>query len=227
MQISMNRLTVCALVFMLAGCGDGWEAKRTDTLFPYGNQRTAGSGVAYVLAKMLPSKDITPADQIFSDALVKVQPQAGGANVISQQVGASEPAAVEKGPEQVVTEKAITSEGAAHYTNPPDQPVQSVVPNKVQPAVESPAAQESVSKPPLSWDEGAWHDKDARIQEESNKRALAALRNDLAESASSEAVFISEKEIVVPKRDVLRPEIRGQVRLDEIYNGVYGNMRTL
>lgn len=44
--------------FALAACGEGYEAVKTDTLFPYGNQRTAGSGVAYVLAKMMPKKDL-------------------------------------------------------------------------------------------------------------------------------------------------------------------------
>ncbi len=45
-------------VLTLTGCGDGYEMIKTDTMFPYGNQRTAGSGVAYVLAKMLPKKEL-------------------------------------------------------------------------------------------------------------------------------------------------------------------------
>lgn len=45
-------------VFLLAGCGDGYEFVKTNTMFPYGNQRTAGSGVAYVLAKMMPVKEL-------------------------------------------------------------------------------------------------------------------------------------------------------------------------
>lgn len=55
------RLLILASPFMLAACGDGWEMVRTDA-FPYGNQRTAGTGVAYVLAKMMPEKElvITP-----------------------------------------------------------------------------------------------------------------------------------------------------------------------
>lgn len=42
---------------LLAACGDGYEPVRT-TAFPYGNQRTAGTGVAYVLAKMMPEKEL-------------------------------------------------------------------------------------------------------------------------------------------------------------------------
>ncbi len=52
---------VCLAVFIsplfLAACGQGWEPVRTDA-FPYGNKRTAGTGVAYVRAKMLPQKEL-------------------------------------------------------------------------------------------------------------------------------------------------------------------------
>jgi hypothetical protein len=52
------RYLILAAPLFLAACGDGWEMVRTDTMFPYGNQRTAGTGVAYVLAKMMPKKDL-------------------------------------------------------------------------------------------------------------------------------------------------------------------------
>ena len=44
--------------FMLTGCGEGWEQVRTDSYVPYGNSRTAGTGIAYVRAKMLPKKEL-------------------------------------------------------------------------------------------------------------------------------------------------------------------------
>lgn len=47
-----------AVPFALTACGEGWEKQLTDSYFPYGNQRTAGSGVAYVVAKMMPSKEL-------------------------------------------------------------------------------------------------------------------------------------------------------------------------
>ena len=43
---------------MLAACGDGWEMVRVDDVVPYGNTRTAGTGVAYVRAKMMPEKEL-------------------------------------------------------------------------------------------------------------------------------------------------------------------------
>jgi hypothetical protein len=45
---------------LLASCdGEGWEMQLTNTAFPYGNQRTAGSGVMYVRAKLLPEKTLS------------------------------------------------------------------------------------------------------------------------------------------------------------------------
>jgi hypothetical protein len=55
----MNTLRAFLLVtpLVLAGCGEGYELVRTSA-FPYNNERTAGTGVAYVLAKMAPEKEL-------------------------------------------------------------------------------------------------------------------------------------------------------------------------
>lgn len=42
----------------LMGCGEGWEAQKVDNVAPYSTSRTAGSGVAYVRAKMMPEKEL-------------------------------------------------------------------------------------------------------------------------------------------------------------------------
>ena len=50
-------LTLTLLPLALTACGgEGWEMRKTTTTFPYGNQRTAGSGVEYVRASMMPAK---------------------------------------------------------------------------------------------------------------------------------------------------------------------------
>ena len=57
----MKKLVHCVsfcLLLSLTACGEGWEKQLTNTAFPYGNARTAGSGIAYVRAKMLPEKDV-------------------------------------------------------------------------------------------------------------------------------------------------------------------------
>lgn len=96
MNQNFVRVFTISSALLLASCGDGWEFQKTDSHFPYGNQRTAGSGVAYVLAKMMPEKDlkiepvvvvepevtpepvvkveqptIQPADSIFEDVQTK------------------------------------------------------------------------------------------------------------------------------------------------------------
>lgn len=50
-------LSLLVAPLFVAAC-DGYEPVLTDEYFPYGNQRTAGSGVAYVLAKMMPEKEL-------------------------------------------------------------------------------------------------------------------------------------------------------------------------
>ncbi|MFK7839701.1 MAG: hypothetical protein AB8B83_05165 [Bdellovibrionales bacterium] len=58
MSVKRAVLLSASSVFFLTGCGDGYEVIKTNTMFPYGNERTAGSGVAYVLAKMMPEKEL-------------------------------------------------------------------------------------------------------------------------------------------------------------------------
>ena len=55
MKNAARTFLLASPLLLLWAC-DGYELVRTDTMFPYGNQRTAGSGYAYVLAKMLPPK---------------------------------------------------------------------------------------------------------------------------------------------------------------------------
>jgi hypothetical protein len=63
------RRLLLALPLLLGAC-DCYELVKVDS-FPYGNQRTAGSGYAYVLAKMMPVKD-TP---ILKAVTPRSQPQ--------------------------------------------------------------------------------------------------------------------------------------------------------
>ncbi|MBN8522077.1 MAG: hypothetical protein J0L77_09310 [Alphaproteobacteria bacterium] len=60
-------LATCALT--LTGCGEGWEAKRYEG-FPYMNERTAGPGIEYVRARLLPEKGpiLVPVKETVQDA---------------------------------------------------------------------------------------------------------------------------------------------------------------
>ncbi len=66
MSKSILRLAALfAPLLLLSACGEGWEAQKTTTAFPYG-QRTAGSGVVYVRAQLLPKKELK-LEQITSE----------------------------------------------------------------------------------------------------------------------------------------------------------------
>ncbi len=58
MNQSFLRMLILAAPLALTACGEGWEAQRTTEYTPYGNDRTAGSGVVYVRAQMLPKKEL-------------------------------------------------------------------------------------------------------------------------------------------------------------------------
>lgn len=58
MSRSFLRVSMLTLPLFLAACGEGWEAQKTTQYLPYGNERTAGSGVVYVRAQLLPEKDL-------------------------------------------------------------------------------------------------------------------------------------------------------------------------
>lgn len=57
MRVTALRFAVLCSATLLVGCGEGYVFERTDS-FPYNNERTAGTGVAYVLAKMSPKKEL-------------------------------------------------------------------------------------------------------------------------------------------------------------------------
>ncbi len=57
-------LSFLSVPFMLTACGDGYDMSRIEGVVPYVLERTAGTGVAYVRAKMMPEKQlvIAPAE---------------------------------------------------------------------------------------------------------------------------------------------------------------------
>ncbi len=74
MSLRSLRFVVLAAPFLLAACGEGYDLIRTDGMFPYGNNRTAGSGVAYVLAKMMPERELNLKPAESSSSSPKVEP---------------------------------------------------------------------------------------------------------------------------------------------------------
>ncbi len=58
LRFNKKTLALFSLPLLLGACGEGYEMQLTNTHFPYGNERTAGSGVIYVRAKMMPEKSL-------------------------------------------------------------------------------------------------------------------------------------------------------------------------
>lgn len=79
MTLRARILMILAAPLILASCGEdsGWEMQLTNTVFPYGNQRTAGSGVMYVRAKLLPEKTLS-LEKVERDMTPTPAPQATG-----------------------------------------------------------------------------------------------------------------------------------------------------
>lgn len=55
-RIHRSFLILAAAMPLLAACGEGWVMQPIRDYAPYGEGRTAGSGVAYVRAYLLPEK---------------------------------------------------------------------------------------------------------------------------------------------------------------------------
>ncbi len=67
----MRLAIISAPLLLLTACGENWEMQRTDQILPYGNQRTAGTGIAYMRAKMLPEKELKA--DIISEDTIKIE----------------------------------------------------------------------------------------------------------------------------------------------------------
>lgn len=57
MAMRSMTLALLAAPILLTACGD-YDVIRVSDVHPYGNKRTAGSNVVYVLAKLLPEKEL-------------------------------------------------------------------------------------------------------------------------------------------------------------------------
>ncbi len=59
MSSSLSKLFfLIPLCAAITACGPEWEPVKVTDIVPYGNSRTAGSGVMYVRANMLKEKDV-------------------------------------------------------------------------------------------------------------------------------------------------------------------------
>lgn len=190
MRLLLGKLSLLFVALTLSGCGDGWEAHLTKTEFPYGNQRTAGSGVVYVRANMMPQKEL------------KVSHEMSGEKVFSDSLGKTKP--VEKKSTPAVPVSSADDE-ADDMSSASDVQKMDADLNAGRLAMVVPAA--------------GGDDETLVVANALSNDDLNAGIDDA--DLSRETVYMAQKAIVAPKRDILTTAERGQLSLDEIYNGVY------
>ncbi|MFP4098507.1 MAG: hypothetical protein ACLFU1_06945 [Alphaproteobacteria bacterium] len=106
MSKSLLRLAILSTPLVLTACGEGWEAQRTDSYMPYGNSRTAGTGVAYVRAKLLPQKKLV-VEPVMSEVEAQPEPEVEMAEVVEPEMQAEPVAELEAVPEPVLEAEEI------------------------------------------------------------------------------------------------------------------------
>ena len=67
MSKSLLRLALLCAPLALTACGEGWEMQKVTNYGTYGDDRTAGTGVAYVRARMLPKKELLVAEPVMEE----------------------------------------------------------------------------------------------------------------------------------------------------------------
>lgn len=78
MPLSIFKKLLLCSPLLLAACGEGYEMQRVSGIVPYTPERTAGTGVAYVRAKMLPEKALVVEEKAAekpAEAPVEKQPE--------------------------------------------------------------------------------------------------------------------------------------------------------
>lgn len=79
MSKALLRLAILSAPLVLTACGEGWEVSRTSDYGTYEMDRTAGTGVAYVRAKMLPEKEI-----VVEPMMEEISPEAQAPEPVMQ-----------------------------------------------------------------------------------------------------------------------------------------------
>ncbi len=237
MSKSLLRLAIFSAPLLLTACGEGWEAQRTSEYFPYGNQRTAGSGVVYVRTKMLPKKELVvePAMDKVEEEPSTVEPVLEAEEIFSDAQRKGAPPA--KKTEAVVTEeKQSNNTGSAVIEE--DKHASIIMPESAEVIEQASVEQASVEEASVvSAVEPASGFEEITAEEyisQAPKRIIAKkvevikVSNNQPDSYGFEGeemveVFENEviqpqKEIIVPKKDKAVFLSVGEEALNEIYN---------
>lgn len=221
MRTSVIRIAVLCAPLLLAACGEGWEAQKTTDYFPYGDKRTAGSGVVYVRTKMMPEKElkVEPVVEVAPPAPVEEPKPALKADKIftdAQTKGGSALPAVEK------TEPVV--EGEAKDSSALPEVTEDAVPDKSSSLLrfEHPQAAESEEHASSAAAATAAPTVTAMpqdVQPQAGAEPFDEYKNAVAEPVR--AIAMPDAEIVSPKRDFMMLSSEGKRSLSEIYDDTF------
>ncbi len=218
------RLVVFAAPLLLTACGEGWEAQRSDSYFPYGNQRTAGSGVVYVRAKMLPEKKLVvepvanevkedsitvepvlEAEEIFSDAQRKGSAPVKKDDLVSKEEKHGDASSVDKKKEEHANAIITKVGGAMETTVSEVEPASGVVDTSAEDYI-SMAPKRIIAK------------KVEVIKSPDIQKGSYEFEGEEMVEVFENEVIQPQKEIVVPKKDKVTFLSLGEEALNEIYS---------
>lgn len=237
------RFMVFCAPLLLVSCGEGWEAQRVDNVVPYGS-RTAGSGVAYVRAKMLPEKDLK-VDPMTTDVELPVPPVLDAETIfIDAQTKGSAPAKPIKNKveteEHSLNNKAISEKLASMNSD-----VEAVLSDVENAEISVSSNKQAINSAELSAEEfinqqpKTMNDEPNKVLKKVSHDELDMAKSvDVAGVAPSSGTDISEgnvievyenkvvkpaKEIISPKNDYHQVKPNGQHDLDDIYNDPFAD----
>lgn len=241
MPVSKRRaFAVAGFSLLLAGCGDGWETVKYSDKVPYTMERTAGDGVMYVRAKMMPEKELKLADDLEKELsgsktkgygapktrapesgasaadVQKTEPHAGSEEFssITPEAGAADDASGGMTSEQLMTQQLLQGDQGSQYA-PSPLPSSRITASAIEPAAGT--EDSSGMSSPARTNEGF-------PLEPPPVRSVEAVENFSEEGIEEDTSsgFISEKQIVVPKTEMYKPITEGERQLNEIYDdGAY------
>ena len=228
MRKALLRLMMVCAPFMLSACGEGWEVQRTDQVFPYGNQRTAGTGVVYVRAKMMPEKELKlepvaeepPMEEPVAEAPKEEPAPVLDAEEIFEEVQT-------KGGKTIKVKKQMPAEdhsSAAPMSEPEEDhsaaEVDSIdaeqMASEETEAGDEMSAEDYISHAPKTIEAPSVEVIDAQPTSVVISREAHDMGDEVIETYENN-VEQAAKEIVLPKKDVVTSEMKGKIHLDEIY----------
>lgn len=252
MPVSKRRaFAVAGFSLLLAGCGEGWETVKYSDKVPYTMERTAGDGVMYVRAKLMPEKELKLADDLEKQLSGSKTKGYGAPKTRPAEANAAAP---EAGASAAEVQKTEPHAGAA--SDAAGQGFSEVSPEAGSDALQhgdegsGMTSEQIMMQQLLESEEGAQlapsplpSNRITASASATEAGVASSMGNPTAanegfplepppvrtlEAAEEEieedtsSGFIAEKQIVVPKKEMYKPVSEGERQLNEIYDdGAY------